>query len=208
VGTKHLQTGIALGVVLGLLSCGWHAVAQEGQKPPDGGGSGAATPEDIKAAEREALNKVAIEDPFKPRYIVEAIEVKGNEYTRGDLIISHLFLQPGESLDEEKVELSRIRLLALGYFKDVRMRLEKGSLRGRVKLIVEVEERNTWIVDDLFIGWSGSDPAWGGLGISDINFLGRGLVLSVAGVGSEHQWGARLGFFWPSVLGTSFQTGI
>ncbi len=167
-----------------------------------------AAEEAEEAAERARLNRVEIEDPFTPRYIVESIEVRGNTKSRGDMIISQLLLKPGETLDQEKVQESRIRLLSTGYFKDVRMSLEKGTERGRVKLVIEVDERNTIIIDDLFFGWSQTNPFWGGLGISDINFLGRGLVLSGAAVASKYQQAYRLGIFWPSVFNSRFQAGV
>ncbi len=156
----------------------------------------------------EEPTRVELEDRFKPRYILESIEVRGNRKTHGELILSYVQLKPGESLDEEKVEISRIRLLALGYFRDVRMSLEKGSERGRVKLVVEVDERNTIIIDDLFAGFSETNPFWSGIGVSDINFLGRGLVLSGALVTSEYQQAYRLGAFWPSVFNTNLQAGV
>ncbi len=152
-------------------------------------------------------NTIELQDPLKPIYIVESIAVTGNTKTHGDLILSYLQIKPGEVLDEEKVELSRIHLLARGYFKDVRMRLERGTKRGRVKLVVEVEERNTIIVDNLFYGWSDTNPFWAGAGFSDINFVGRGLVLSGAFVASQYQQGYRLGVFWPSVFNTGLQIG-
>jgi outer membrane protein assembly factor BamA len=166
-----------------------------------------APPAEEEAAEEEPT-RVELEDPFKPRYILESIEVRGNSKTHGELILSYVHLKPGETLDPEKVELSRIRLLALGYFKDVHMSLEKGSERGRVKLVVEVDERNTIIIDDLFGGFSDTNPFWGGIGVSDINFLGRGLVLSGAFVASEHQQAYRLGAFWPSIFNTKLQAGV
>ncbi len=153
-------------------------------------------------------NKLELEDPFRPRYIVESLEVRGNTKTKGSLILSHMMLKPGDSFDEEKVQLSRIRLMALGYFKDINMVLEKGSDRGRVMLVVEVEERNTIIIDDVFLGFSKTNPLWFGAGVSDINFLGRGLVLSGGAVASEHQQAFRLSTFWPSVFNSRFQTGF
>ena len=155
-----------------------------------------------------AATRVELEDPFKPSYILESVEVRGNHKTFGELIRSYVQLKPGETLDPEKVEISRIRLLALGYFKDVHMSLEKGSERGRVKLVVEVDERNTIIIDDLFGGFSKTNPFWGGVGVSDINFLGRGLVLSGAFVASEYQQAYRRGAFWPSVFNTNLQAGV
>lgn len=168
-------------------------------------GMGAA--QEPEPAEDEP-NRAELPDPFRPRYIVESIEVRGNHKTLGSLIISHLLLEPGDTLDEEKVQLSRIRLLALGYFHDVHLSLEKGTERGRVKLVVEVDERNTIIIDDLFFGVSDVNPWWVGAGVSDINFLGRGLVFSLAGVGSAHQQAFRMRGFWPSVFNTRFQAGI
>jgi outer membrane protein insertion porin family len=166
------------------------------------------TAEKNESTEEEQQNRLDIEEPQRPRYIVESMVVRGNSKTRGSLILSQMFLKPGEALDEAKVELSRIRLLALGYFKDVRMVLEKGSVRGRVRLVVEVDERNTIIIDDVFLGISKTNPFWGGLGMSDINFLGRGMVLSGAAVGSEKQQAYRIGLFWPSVMKTNFQAGF
>ena len=197
---KPANTSKYLAVLLG----GWTLLA------------GVCWAQEAPATEAEAAGKavgeeptrVEIEDPFKPRYILESIEVRGNDKTNGDLILSYVHLKPGETLNPEKVELSRIRLLALGYFKDVHMSLEKGSERGRVKLIVEVDERNTIIIDDLFGGFSETNPFWGGIGVSDINFLGRGLVLSGAFVASEYQQAYRLGAFWPSIFNTKMMAGV
>lgn len=148
------------------------------------------------------------DDIFKPRYVIESIEVRGNDATRTDLVLSYLDFKKGDLLDQQLVELGRIRLMALGYFKDVRMSLERGSERGRVKLVVEVDERWTIIIDDIFLGLSETNPFWGGLGVSDINFLGLGMVLSGAFVASEHQVAGRLGAYWPSVMGTDYSAGI
>lgn len=185
---------------LAALLCGWMLWPGICRAQP-------AEPDTEEAAE-PAATRVELEQPFKPRYILESIEVRGNRKTNGELILSYMQLEPGEALDEDKVEDSRIRLLALGYFKDVHMGLEKGSERGRVNLVVEVDERNTIIIDDLFVGFSDTNPFWGGVGISDINFLGRGLVLSGTLVASEYQQAYRLGAFWPSVLNTNLQAGV
>ncbi len=147
-------------------------------------------------------------DPFKPSYVIESVRVVGNPKTSPELILSHLQFRVGDALDEEVVQLSRIRLLALGYFRDVQMRLERGSERGRVKVLIEVEERNSIIIDDLFLGYSKTNEFWGGLGVSDINFLGLGLSLSGSFVASEWQQAARLGVYWPAIMASRFQAGV
>ncbi len=192
--------------LLAVLLCGWIMLPGVGRAQD--AGTAAPEAEEGGVDAEPAATRVGLENPFKPRYLLESIEVRGNRKTNGELILSYVQLKPGESLDEGKVEISRIRLLALGYFKDVHMSLEKGSERGRVKLIVEVDERNTIIIDDLFFGFTDTNPFWGGLGVSDINFLGRGLVLSGAFVASEYQQGYRLGAFWPSVFNTKLQAGV
>ncbi len=177
-----------------LLCCSFDAGADD--KPADDPG--------VSDNDASALN----DEIFKPRYTIESIEIRGNDVTRTDLILSYLDFKKGDLLDQQAVELSRIRLMALGYFKDVRMSLEKGSKRGMVKLLVDVDERWTIIIDDIFMGLSETNPFWGGLGVSDINFMGLGMVLSGSFVASEHQVAGRLGAYWPSVMGTDYSAGI
>lgn len=148
-----------------------------------------------------------VPDPLEPRYIIESIEIR-NTKTSDDVIRAYLSFKVGDVLDQEAVELSRVRLIALGYFKDVRAWLEKGSIRGRVKVVLEVEERWPLIIDDLFFGFSGTNPFWGGAGLSYLNFLGRGMDLSAALVASEFQQAARLGVFWSSILGSPYSAGL
>ena len=87
-------------------------------------------------------------------------------------------------------------------------RVERGSERGQVILVFEVTERNTLIITDVVIGGTAPQPIYGGLGLSQQNFLGRGLGLSGGLVygGSPSgrpddpaRFSARLGFFAPDV---------
>ncbi len=185
-----------------LLSCALGAAAE-----PEAPAAAPRTAADAEIAADDAAGESA--DPFEPRYLIESIEVRGNERTSTQLILSYLDFEAGDLLEQELVELARFRLLALGYFKDVRTRLERGSERGQVRLVVQVDERWTYlIVDDLFLGWTETNPFWGGFGVSDINFLGQGMVLSLAWVASDDQGGGRLGLFWPSILGSSYSAGV
>jgi outer membrane protein assembly factor BamA len=58
--------------------------------------------------------------------------------------------------------------------------VEKGSERGLVVLVFSFTERNTIVVSDLVLGSTGPQPFYGGLGLSDGNFLGEGLALGGA----------------------------
>jgi outer membrane protein insertion porin family len=149
-------------------------------------------------------------DPSPPtrRYQIERIRIDGLEHTREAEVRRHLLVAEGELLDEERVLLGRLRLLQLGWFSRVETRVEKGSERGLVVLVVEVAERNTLLVTDFILGSTEPEPIYGGLGLSQQNFLGRGFGLSGAFAygGSPtgrpqdpDRFSARASFFAPSL---------
>lgn len=155
--------------------------------------------------------------PQTRRYQIERIRFVGLSHTRESEVRRHLLVSEGELLDEERVLFSRLRLLQLGWFSRVETRVERGSERGLVVLVVEVGERNTLIVTDLILGSTRPEPLYGGLGLSQQNFLGRGLGLSGAFVygGSPagrpqdpDRFAARLSFFAPSVPAPGVRHGL
>ena len=114
------------------------------------------------------------------RYQIERVVFQGLSHTREAEVRRHVLVAEGDLLDEERVLLSRLRLLQLGWFSRVETRVERGSERGLVVLVFVVTERNTLLVTDLVLGSTGPQPLYGGLGLSQQNFLGRGLGLSGA----------------------------
>ena len=113
-------------------------------------------------------------DKLAPTYLIEAVKVEGNEKTKDWVILHSLLVGPGEqlSVDDPRFAISRLRVLSLGYFADVQLRLKKGSSRGRVILVVQVVERNTIVLTDFFFGSSEATLIWGGLGLAETNLLG------------------------------------
>lgn len=114
------------------------------------------------------------------RYVVERIAIEGLRRTRPSEVEKHLLVRAGELLDDEAVLLSRLRLVQLGWFARVETRVERGSARGLVVLVFTLVERNTLLVSDLYVGSTGPQPVYGGLGLAEHNFLGRGLGLAGA----------------------------
>jgi outer membrane protein assembly factor BamA len=110
------------------------------------------------------------------------VEVRGNGKTAAAIIERQLTVHAGDSVSagDPRVDVSRFRVLALGFFSDVQIRLEKGRLRGRVVLVVEVVERGTLILNQLFFGTSEAIPLWGGMDVSENNWGGRGIGLGGA----------------------------
>jgi outer membrane protein insertion porin family len=142
------------------------------------------------------------------RYHVERIELRGLVSTRAEEVRRHVLVSEGDALDQDRVLLSRLRLLQLGWFSRVEARVERGSQRGNVVLVFDLVERNTLVMTDLVFGSTGPQPFYGGLGVSQQNFLGRGYGLSGAFVfgGSPlgrpddpSRFALRAGFFAPDL---------
>ena len=114
------------------------------------------------------------------RYQVERLEFRGFVRTRAEEARRHVIVADGDPLDPDEVQLSRLRLLQLGWYSRVETRVERGSARGLVVVVFQVVERNTVIITDLVLGSTPAQPVYGGLGLAQLNFLGRGLALSGA----------------------------
>jgi len=113
-------------------------------------------------------------------YVVEKVTVLGLEKTRLHALRRHLLVRVGDVLDDREVLLSRLRLLQLGWFSRVEARIERGSAKGLVHLVFSVVERNTLVVTDLVLGTTEPQPLYGGVGVAEQNFIGRGLSLGGA----------------------------
>ncbi len=149
-----------------------------------------------------------VTEPAPRRYQIERIRLEGIEHTRPSQVLRHIELSEGDLLDDQRVLLSRLRLLQLGWFSRVETRVERGSERGQVVLVFSFQERNTLVVSDLFLGTTGPQPFFGGLGLSQQNFLGAGLGLSGAFVwggspsdspGAPPRFSLRATFFDPDL---------
>jgi len=122
------------------------------------------------------------EAQFGPRYVIDEVVVRGNAKTAKSIILAEaaaIGLAPGAGVDatDPRVEAVRYRLLTLGYFLDVRLKVTRGSRRGGVVLVIEVEERGTIVINELFPSTSAATAFWGGADVSETNFLGRGINL-------------------------------
>ena len=113
--------------------------------------------------------------------------MQGNRKTDPALILRELGIVRGDVLtaDDPRVQAAELRLISLGYFRRVALKLRAiQRQRGSVALIVEVEERGTAILNALYLGTSEATLLWGGLDVSETNFLGRGIVIGGGAVGS------------------------
>lgn len=89
--------------------------------------------------------------------------------------------------EDERVDRVRDRLRNTGYFKRVILRVEPvGDDERQVELFVDVVERSTVSISDVYLGNSRLTPFRGGLSLAERNFLGRGVLLGGALI-----WGAQ-----------------
>ncbi len=126
------------------------------------------------------------------QYVLDDVEINGLDKTSPDLVRSIIGLEAGERFGLFDLEIVKRRLLGTGYFLSVTPSLKKSQRRGHVLLVITVEERNTILLSDLFVGVSGDRGAWGGVDIVEGNLLGRGLTLGGAFVASRDQLATRL----------------
>jgi outer membrane protein insertion porin family len=131
---------------------------------------------------------------FAPEVCVRQIVVRGNTTTAERLIRRALPVTEGTCLstDDDRLRVARYKVLALGHFREVELRFEKGSQRGEVILVVAVIERGTLVLNRIFLGTSLVTPLWAGLDAGDRNLFGLGLGASgafVVAADGEHAGG-------------------
>jgi outer membrane protein insertion porin family len=150
-------------------------------------------------------------------YTLEAIEVRGNTRTRARVILRYLRFDVGDviNVDDPELELTRYRLLGTGFFRDVQFSLRKGSERGRVVLVIDVVERNTIVIGDLWMGLSKDADTHGeprpltsyaGLDLAETNLAGTGITLGTAIGVAQDQLALRVRFLDPAFLGGPWMT--
>src|SRR5690606_11887302 len=185
------------------------SIAPEPVQADDAG----AEPEDAYAEEDEAEDELP---PASLRYLLEEIVIEGHERTRADLIRGLIPFSAGDVIETECTELEAIewKLRGTGWFDLVELRLRRGSRRGRVVLVVRVEERNTIVVRDLRFGLSeglrrrmdltGQVIPYAAFSVADANIAGRGIAIGVDAVMSQTQQGARLTYAHPRLRESEF----
>lgn len=153
------------------------------------------------------------EDGASLRYVLDGVVVRGNDRTSSRVVLRYVPFRAGDILDvdDTQVQLTKYRLLGTGFFRDVTLSLEKGSRRGHVVLVITVVERNTIVVNDLWMGLAASANTNGqeqqflspfaGVDAAETNLLGTGITLGSASAFSKDQLAVLVRFLDPAVAG-------
>src|SRR5690349_18042237 len=112
---------------------------------------------------------------------VEQLVCRGNASTSCTFILGQVYLAEGDVIDEEELQNAKLRLMFLRNFQTVSIYLEKGSARGKARVVVEVIEAKpvtTELAYQLFnqnhsVGQSVSGR------ITHYNLFGSGKILDV-----------------------------
>jgi outer membrane protein insertion porin family len=149
------------------------------------------------------------------RYQLQGIEVRGNTRTRDRVVLRYVPFRAGDVLDVEdpEIELTRFRLLGTGFFSSVSLSLKKGDRRGAVILVIDVVERNTIVVNELWMGLAADADrngnarpltAYGGVDVAETNLAGTGISLGGAIGVAQDQLALRTRFVDPAFLGSDW----
>jgi outer membrane protein insertion porin family len=153
------------------------------------------------------------------RYELEGVVIRGNTRTSRRVVMRYVPFHTGDIIDvsDKAFELLRYRLLGTGFFRAVELSLEKGARRGQVVLVIEVQERNTIVVNDIWMGLSkdadvqGTNKgkgrplsAYAGIDIAETNLAGTGITLGGAAAFAQNQLALRLRFLDPAFLGSTW----
>lgn len=142
-----------------------------------------------------------------PKVYVERIDIEGNVRTLDRVIRREFRLVEGDAFNSSKMRRSRRRIQNLGFFQNVTVDTEPGTLPDRTIIKVNVEEQST---GDLSFGAGFSTDAGpiGSVGIRERNLLGRGqdlrLNFTLAGAATE----IDLSFTEPYFLNRDFAAGF
>ncbi len=142
-----------------------------------------------------------------PRVYVERIDIVGNNRTIDPVIRRELLLSEGDAYNRVLVDRSKIKVKALGFFKDVDIEQLPGSAPDKTVLRVKVTEQPTGELS-FSLGYSSVEQLIADIGISERNFRGRGQQLTLKISAGYLEQGITFGFTEPRFMGRNLAAGF
>ncbi len=127
------------------------------------------------------------------RVYVERINITGNTITRDKVIRRELKVVENSLYNRELIEVSRAKLMQLGYFESVEFATPTGSKNDRVVLNVNVKEKPTGTFS-VGGGFSSAESFMFTASVAKNNFFGRGIsgALNAEISGRRQEFSARI----------------
>ena len=145
--------------------------------------------------------------------VVEELRVVGNSKTRTNVVLKNLRTKPGAVLNRRRFQRDLERLKNLGYFRSVEPEFERGSEKGKVILVLDVEEEKTGLAT-IGVGYAGGGSSGirsgvtGAISYSDRNLFGQGKNVSVSWQRGAQISALALSYFDPAINGNQDSIGI
>jgi outer membrane protein insertion porin family len=108
----------------------------------------------------------------------EEITISGNSKTRDKVIRRELQVYEQELYSGKRLKRSIRNLYRLDFFSDIKVNTIKGSADDKMKLKIDVTEKNTGALS-FGVGYGGIENLFGTASISERNLFGRGQVLAL-----------------------------
>ena len=134
------------------------------------------------------------------KYLIERINVLGNNITREDVIRNNLTLDEGDTFNKILHKRSINNLKALNFFKTVESNISEGSSKDNKIINIEVEEKPTGEISaGAGVGTSGTMI---GFSVKENNFLGRGVEFATNIEITDESIRGKFGVSNPNFRGT------
>jgi outer membrane protein insertion porin family len=143
---------------------------------------------DPRTAVNPSLRQVEVDFNINPgsEVLVDRINITGNTKTSDKVIRRELVIQEQEPYSTSKIQRSKQRLDALGYFSNTRISTEPGPTPDKIDLDVAVQEANTASLQ-VGGGYDSYSSVFGNFLISNTNLFGGGESASAS---------AQIGFLY------------
>lgn len=144
---------------------------------------------------------------------VEEIRVEGNTKTRTATILRNLRTKPGTVLNRRRFQKDLERLNNLGYFRKVEPDPQRGSERGKVILVLDVQEEKTGLAT-IGVGYAGGGSSGirsgvtGAISYSDRNLFGEGKNVSVSWQRGAQISSIGVSYLDPAINGNQDSIGV
>ncbi len=138
-----------------------------------------------------------------PPVRIERIEIKGNTKTRDKVVRRELEIQEGQLYSDTGVEISRRRVMALGYFDRVDVTKEVGSAPDKVVVYFEIAEKPTGTFQ-IGAGFSSIESFIATAQVQQANLFGNGTSLALQAQVSGLRQIISLRYFEPYFFDTDW----
>jgi len=139
--------------------------------------------------------------------IFERINIRGNTKTRDRVIRRELKVSEGEVYSQTKLNYSRARVMALGFFESVNLSTRRGRADDRIIVNIEVKERPTGTFQ-IGAGFSSVESFIAQAQVSQNNLFGRGQRLTLQAMISGLRQNFSISFWEPYLLDSRLTFGF